>query len=125
MDLMEQGYLSRIADALEKIADALSNKKEKVTYSIKGDIDEPVFTDAWVVLPYNQCLLSMPPQYLSTIYHYHDDTGLNVDALERGGTSKIFWTEKGAIEYCSMLGTTYNIIDIPNPKTIVIGDDYE
>lgn len=129
-------YLEKISKQLEKIEKSL-----KEILSIIKNYDEPYARfeinpesedsenimppEAWVVIPYNQCIMTMPPKYISSIYHYHDDSGLNIKFLERGMNSKIFLSEKLALEYCESLGTEHEIIDIPNPKTIVIGDDYE
>lgn len=135
----ELDYLERIAVAVERIADAMGSKKfnlpplddgkldnYKNVDSIIGDIESIKHTDAWVLEPYNICITTLPAQYLTTIYHYYDPNGLNVDALKRGYNTKIFFTEDEAISYCkTSLGCEYQIVDIPYAEKIVIGDDYE
>ena len=135
----ELDYLERIAVAVERIADAMGSKKfnlpplddgkldnYKNVDSIIGDMELIKHTDAWVLVPYDVCITTFPAQYSTTIYHYHDPNGLNVDAMNRGNNTKIFFTKDEAVDYCkTSLGCEYQIVDIPYAEKIVIGDDYE
>ena len=103
---------------LKEVIETLDENKEK-------NDDGSIHKEAWVVLPYNQCLTSLPPQYVSTIYHYYDENGLDVRMLESGQNTKIFFSEDDAKNYVKSLGTQYDIINIPPSDKIHIGDDYE
>lgn len=141
MDLLEESYmreikfhLEKISKSLASIADSLKKTDSLPEYKIENHFikhknyyeeDGNIHKNAWVVLGYNQCITTMPPKYLSTIFHYYDEDGLRTEFLGRNINEKVFFTKKDAINYCISLGTEYQIIDVPSPKSIVIGDDYE
>ena len=125
----ELDYLERIAKALERIANVV-DKFNETTIKPKNDLPKvnvsTNHSDAWVLVPYDVCITTFPAQYSTTIYHYHDPDGLNVDAMRRGNNTKIFFTKDEAVNYCkTSLGCEYQIVDIPYAEKIVIGDDYE
>ena len=128
----ELDYLERIANALERIAILMEEKNDITRFGKKKHKLLPEreegnnHQNAWVLEPYNVCITTLPAQYLTTIYHYHDKDGLYEPALNRGPNTKIFYTEDEAIKYCKInLGCEYQIVDIPPSQTVVIGDDYE
>lgn len=128
----ELDYLERIADAVERIANALEEKNDitrfgKKKHKLLPEREEGnIHKNAWVLVPYDVCITTFPAQYSTTIYHYHDPNGLNVDAMNRGNNTKIFFTKDEAVDYCkTSLGCEYQIVDIPYAEKIVIGDDYE
>lgn len=140
LDAQLSNYLERITVALEKIAkvvDKFNETKIKVKpKSIFPPLNEHITPfvdkskpginkDAWVLEPYNICITTMPPKYLTRIFHYHDPKGLCEWALQRGPNTQIFYTKTDALNYCKTLGSEYEIVDIPVPQTVVIGDDYE
>lgn len=101
---------------------------DEVSKKLKEDVKENdvKHTDAWVMQPYNICITTCPPKYLTTIFHYHDQEGLFEPALQRGSNTKIFYTKDEAINYCKLsLGCEYEIVDIPTSCKVVFGDDYE
>lgn len=114
--------LKYIEFLLKEVIETLENSKETDEAKEDGNIHK----NAWVVLPYNQCITTYPPSYVSTIYHYHSDEGLHTEFLGRGYNEKIFYSEEDAKEYVKSLGCEYDIVNVKEPKDImVIGDDYE
>lgn len=125
----ELDYLERIAVAIERIAflleksDIISckeNKDDNIVKYVAHNIKE-----AWVVEPYTICLTSLPPKYVSRILHYKSSNEFNPNMLKKYGSERVFETEEEAITFCKVsLGTTYEIIDVPEQKsTVVINDD--
>ena len=128
----ELDYLERIANALERIAILMEEKNDITRFGKKKHKLLPEreegnnHQNAWVLEPYSVCITTLPAQYITTIYHYYDPNGLNVNALKRGDNTKIFFTKDEAISYCkTSLGCEYQIVDIPYAEKIIIGDDYE
>lgn len=100
-------------EEVKRIINKLKREKKDKEKSIKN-------TDAWVMQPYNICITTYPPQFSTTIYHYNSPDGLDISLLNRDSNTKVFYTKEEAINYCKMcLGSEYQIIDIPTPKTII------
>lgn len=135
MDLLTESYMREIKIHLESIsktlADISNTLKKQNTFQNNVieyknyEEDGNIHKDAWVVLGYDQCITTMPPKYLSTIYHYYDEDGLHTEFIGKGVNEKVFFTKKDAIDYCTSMGTEYQLVDVPPAKKMVIGDDYE
>ena len=127
----ELDYLERIADAVERIANALEEKNDITRFGKKKHKllpereDGNIHKNVWVLTPHDTCLTSMPPQWQTTIYHYYDPDGLNMGLMNKRDGSKIFFTKEEAEEYCKSIGGSWTFVDISTPDKIVIGDDYE
>lgn len=122
---MEQKDIEKLSKSLKYIDFLLKEVIETLDKNKEPEDDGTIHKHAWVVLPYNQCLTSLPPKYVSTIYHYYHEDGLNTEFIGRGYNEKVFYSEDEAKEYVKSLGTEYDIINIPSPSTIKFGDDYE